>query len=108
MSEQAHPTRVAIISAAISFFLSCVFAAYVVGQRTGVVLEIQRWKNDTAPRIEKMDLEGSVATKNFIATYEKEQAKQYDRLKKLEEQTGHLETLFWRMDKVEKKAGIDP
>jgi hypothetical protein len=99
---QKHSTRVAVVSALVSLVLSIVFAAYIVGQRTGKVLEIERWKNETAPRIEKMDLEGSVATKSFIKTYEKDQGEQYKRIEKLEEQTRHLENIEWRLDRLER------
>jgi hypothetical protein len=105
---QKHSTRVAIISALVSLVLSIVFAAYIVGQRTGKVLEIDRWKTDTAPRIEKMDLEGSVATKNFIKSYEAEQAKQYRRIEQLESEVQHLDTVELRIQRLEKKIGEDP
>lgn len=105
---QKHSTRVAIISALVSLVLSIVFAAYIVGQRTGKVLEIDHWKKDTAPRIEKMDLEGSVATKNFIRIYDADQAKQYRRIEKLEDEVSHLDALQLRVERLEKRQGIDP
>ena len=103
-TEQKHSTRVAIISACVSLALSVVFAAYIVGQRTGKVLEIDSWKKETAPRIEKMDLEGSVATKNFIKIYDAEQAKQYKQLEKLQDQVSHLETMKLRIDRLEQRV----
>ncbi len=105
---QKHSTRVAIVSALVSLVLSIVFAAYIVGQRTGKVLEIDHWKRDTAPRIERMDLEGSTATKNFVRTYEVEQAKQYKRIEHLESEVHHLDTLELRIERLEKKVGADP
>jgi hypothetical protein len=105
--DSKHSTRVAIISALVSLALSVVFAAYIVGQRTGKVLEIDSWKKETAPRIEKMDLEGSVATKNFIKVYENEQAKQYKRLEKLEEEVSHLDKIELRIERLEKRLGED-
>ncbi len=105
---QKHSTRVAIVSALVSLVLSIVFAAYIVGQRTGKVLEIDHWKKDTAPRIEKMDLEGSVATKNFIRIYDADQAKQYKRIERLEDEVSHLETMQLRIERLEKKIGEDP
>lgn len=103
MADEKHSTRVAIISALVSLVLSIVFAAYIVGQRTGKVLEIDNWRKETAPRIERMDLEGSVATKNFIAQYEKEQAKQYERLKHLETEVNHLDQMELRIERLEKQ-----
>jgi hypothetical protein len=99
---QKHSTRVAIVSALVSLVLSIVFAAYIVGQRTGKVLELERWKNETAPRIEKMDLEGSVATKSFIRIYESDQAKQYKRLEKVEDEVGHLDAIQLRIERLER------
>src|SRR5580765_1743471 len=105
--EQRHSTRVAIVSALVSLVLSIVFAAYIVGQRTGKVLEIDRWKEHTAPRIEKMDLEGSVATKNFVKTYDADQAKQYKRIDLLETEVHHIDTLELRIERLEQKVGLD-
>jgi hypothetical protein len=105
---QKHSTRVAVVSALVSLVLSIVFAAYIVGQRTGKVLEIDRWKDKTAPRIEEMDLGGSIATKNFIKIYDTEQAKQYKRIEKLEEEVSHLEAMQLRIERLEKKIGEDP
>jgi hypothetical protein len=103
-----HPARIAIVSAAVSFFLSAIFAAYIVGQRTGKVLEIDSWKKETAPRLERMDAQGTLSQQYFLKTYSEEQGKQYERLKKLEEQVSHLETMEWRIDRMEKKIGDPP
>lgn len=94
--DSKHSTRVAVVSALVSLVLSIVFAAYIVGQRTGKVLEIDKWKNETAPRIEKMDLEGSVATKNFALHSEKEMIKHDERLKALEHRMNDL----WSSDRL--------
>lgn len=61
------------------------------------------WK-ELNKHITTMDLDGSVATKNFITNYNKEQAQQYERLKHLEDQVGHLESLTWRLDRIERKV----
>lgn len=106
--DSSHSTRVAIISAAVSFFLSCVFAAYVVGQRTGKLLDVEKWRTESAPRIERMDAQGTLSQQYFLKSYAEEQGKQYKRLEKLEESVSHLETMEWRIDKLEKKAGLDP
>jgi hypothetical protein len=55
-----------------------------------------------------MDLEGSVATKNFITHYNKEQAQQYEQLKALQTEVKHLETMEWRLGKIERKFDLDP
>jgi hypothetical protein len=81
--------------------LTAVFAVlgtvYVVGQRTGKMNEVVAWKTDIAPRIERMDRQGSISFENFKTQYEKEQAKQYEQLEELskaryamEQKLGHL------------------
>ena len=91
-TEQRHSTRVAIISACVSLALSVVFAAYIVGQRTGKVLEIDSWKrgNRTAHR-EEWIWRVQWQPRILLRTYNQEQAKQYKRLDKLEEEVSHLD-----------------
>jgi hypothetical protein len=60
------------------------------------------WKSEKA-HITKMDLEGSVATKNFVHQYEREQGKQYERLQKLETEVAHLEAMELRIERLEKQ-----
>jgi hypothetical protein len=66
--------------------------------------ELKAERKEQADKITHMDLDGSVATKNFITNYNAEQAKQYDMLKRLSEQVSHLETMNWRLDRVERKV----
>jgi hypothetical protein len=73
MSEPAnHSTRVAIISACVSFALSIVFAAYIVGQRTGKVLDLEKWRTEIAPKIERMDSVGTLSFEHWKASHDKE------------------------------------
>ncbi len=60
----------------------------------------EEWKAEKA-HITKMDLEGSVATKNFVHQYEREQAKQYERIQKLETEVAHLEAMELRINRLE-------
>jgi hypothetical protein len=106
--ESKHPMRIAIISASVSFFLSAVFAAYIVGQRTGKILDIEKWRNETAPRIERIDAQGTLSQQFFLKNYAEEQAKQYKRLDVLEEKVSHLETMEWRIDRLEKNHADKP
>ena len=92
----------------ISFVIWGLVAIFLLGgSRQRVVplgRDMDQWKVEWRERnkdITRMDLEGSVATKNFIQNYDKEQAKQYDRLKHLEDQVGHLETMTLRIDRLE-------
>jgi hypothetical protein len=104
---QKHSTRVAIVSALVSLVFSIVFAAYIVGQRTGKVLEIEKWKNETAPRIERMDRQGSISFDYFKTQYDKEQAQQHAQIQKVENEISHLDKLELRVERLEGKLGKD-
>lgn len=69
---QKHSNRVAIFSALVSLVLSIVFAAYIVGQRTGKVLEIEKWKNEIDPKISRMDSIGSLSFEHWKTAHDKE------------------------------------
>lgn len=62
----------------------------------------QEWKAELQ-HITKMDLEGSVATKNFIANYDKKQATQDDTIKELRKEVNHLELMKSQIDRLERK-----
>jgi hypothetical protein len=66
--------------------------------------ELKAERKEQGEKITHMDLDGSVATKNFITNYNQEQAKQYEMLKRLSEQVSHLETMNWRLDRIERKV----
>jgi hypothetical protein len=72
---------------------------------TTLETDMAAWKSEWKERdkyITKMDLEGSVATKNFIAAYEKEQAKQYGIMKELQTEVSHLDKVELRLDNLER------
>jgi len=86
-TPQNHSTRVAIISACVSFALSIVFAAYIVGQRTGKVLDLEKWRTEIAPKIERMDSVGTLSFEHWKTAHDKESdswkaahTKEHDRL----------------------------
>jgi hypothetical protein len=92
----------------VSFVVWIVIAIFLLGgsrqKMVSLGRDMENWKQEWKERdrhITKMDLEGSVATKNFVAQYEKEQAQQYARLKHLEEQVNHLENMNYRIDRLE-------
>lgn len=64
---------------------------------------IEQHEKEQNELITKMNLQGSVATTNFINNYELEQGKQYKRLDKLEEQNSHLENLSYRIKRLEEE-----
>jgi hypothetical protein len=94
----------------ISFTIGVIVAAFFLGGARAKIQTLGRdmdnWKIEWKERekqITRMDLEGSVATKNFINNYEKEQAQQYQRLKHLEEQVNHLESMNLRIERLERE-----
>jgi hypothetical protein len=117
MPEETHKRSLwmGIGEKVISFIVGLVIAAFFLGgarQRVNTLgKEMDAWKIEWKERnqqITRMDLEGSVATKNFIAHYDKEQKDQYERLKHLETQVAHLPTIELKIDRLEKKIGADP
>jgi hypothetical protein len=67
---------------------SAIFAVigtvYLVGQRTNKMVEVVDWKKETAPRLEKMDGEGTTSFKIFHDEYLRRQVRQESQLDKLE------------------------
>ena len=92
----------------VSFVVWAIIAIFFLGSSRQKMVTLARdmadWKLEWKERekqITRMDLEGSVATKNFIHNYEKEQAKQYERLQKLETEVAHLESMELRINRLE-------
>lgn len=108
MSEGAnHSTRVAIISACVSFFLSVVVAAFIIGQRTGKVLELEKWKNEIAPIISRMDSVGSLAFDHWKQAHDKESDRWKEAHRREHDQLeARIKTLESEMKDLNKK--IDP
>lgn len=79
---------------------------YGVGQRGGKITEVVEWKNETAPRIERMDAKGTISFELFHIQYDKEQAQQYERIKELERKAEQIEVLKARLDALEKERKI--
>jgi hypothetical protein len=75
---------------------------YTIGQRTSKINEVVIWKNETAPRIEKMDMQGSVSFLHFHTQYEKEQQQQYDRLKELEKDMRQQDVMKQKIEAMER------
>jgi hypothetical protein len=92
----------------VSFIVWAVVAIFFLGGSRQKMVTVgndmkewkEEWKAEKA-HITKMDLEGSVATKNFVHQYEREQAKQYERLQKLETEVAHLEAMELRINRLE-------
>ena len=93
----------------VSFIVWAVVAIFFLGgsrQKMATLgRDMDNWKMEWKERdkqITRMDLEGSVATKNFIQNYDKEQAKQYERLKHLEDEVNDLDQMELRIERLEK------
>lgn len=75
---------------------------YGIGQRGGKITEVVEWKQETAPRIERMDSKGTISFELFHIQYDKEQAQQYERIKELESKIGQIDVLKSRIDALER------
>lgn len=75
----------------LSFVGGVILAAYVVGQRTGKVAELVDWKAETAPRIERMDGQGTLSFKLFHEEYLRTQNRQEETLKELDKRLREVE-----------------
>jgi len=114
-SSHKHSLWVGVGEKVISFVVGLVVAAFFLGtarQKIQTVgKEMAEWKEEwkhEKQHITKMDLEGSVATKNFIDHYNKEQGQQYKQLEALQREVKHLETMEYRLNRVERKVDLDP
>jgi hypothetical protein len=94
----------------VSFVIWGIVAIFLLGgsrqKMVSLGQDMANWKTEWKERdkqITRMDLEGSVATKNFITNYDKEQHKQYERLQKLEQEVSHLEAMELRIERLEKQ-----
>jgi hypothetical protein len=112
-SKDNHSTRVAIISACVSFALSIVFAAYIVGQRTGKVLDLEKWRTEISPKIERMDSVGTLSFEHWKASHDRESdqwkaahAKAHDLARERIE--SRFKDLDARMREVEKRIDGKP
>ncbi|HSW91704.1 MAG TPA: hypothetical protein VLG09_03605 [Candidatus Saccharimonadales bacterium] len=100
----------------LSFVVGIIVAAFILGRNSQKINEMiawkqdvtNRWKADVAPRIERMDRQGSISFENFKTNYDKEQSQQYARLQKLEEEVNHLETMKLRIERLEHRVEKGP
>jgi hypothetical protein len=79
---------------------------YAVGQRGGKITEVVEWKKEVAPRLERMDREGTLSFSQFHAQYDKEQGQQYERLKELEKEIRQIEVMKQKIEQLE-RAQLD-
>jgi hypothetical protein len=95
----------AIGASVLSFLAAIIFGAYVLGQRTGKVLDLHDWKTETAPRIERMDSQGTTSFKIFHDEYLRTQARQEAKLLELEKEIHdkEMEDIRSRLQTLERK-----
>jgi hypothetical protein len=96
---------IAIVSGLLSFVAAVIFAAYVLGQRTGKVLDLQEWKSETVPRLERMDSKGTLSFESFHEEYLRTQARQEAKLAELEKELHdtQITDLRSRIETIERK-----
>jgi hypothetical protein len=75
----------------ISFVVGVVVASFVVGSARQKVQDLVKWKEDTAPRIERMDRSGTTSFDLFHQEYLRTQQRQEEKLKELEKEIRQLE-----------------
>jgi hypothetical protein len=75
----------------ISFIVGVVVAAFVVGSARQKVSDLVKWKEEIAPKIERMDSKGSLSFDHFHEEYLRTQARQEKRIDQVEKDIRELE-----------------
>ena len=107
MAENGNGTKkwIAISLPILAAIVAVLGFIYAIGQRTSKIVEVVDWKNDTAPRIERMDAQGTTSFKLFHDEYLRTQARQEAKLIDLEAQIHdkQVEDLKQRILTLERK-----
>jgi hypothetical protein len=74
----------------LSFVVGVVVASFVVGTARQKMSDMQKWKEETAPRIERMDRVGTTSFDLFHQEYLRTQQRQEEKLKELEKEIKQL------------------
>jgi len=90
-NNNKHATLVNLWRYAVSFVIGVIIAAFTVGTARQKVREISIWKDETAPRIERMDATGTLSFAHFHAEYLRTQTRQEEKLKELEKEIKELQ-----------------
>jgi hypothetical protein len=75
----------------ISFLVGVIVASYVVGGARQKIADVGRWKEQTAPRIERMDSQGTLSFELFHKEYDRTQHRQEETLKELDKRLREVE-----------------
>ena len=97
-----HPTWMGIGKIVIPFVIGVISTAFVVGSARQKVQDVVKWKEEMAPRIERMDATGTLSFAHFHTQYEKEQMHQLDRIKELEKEARQIETMKLKIESLER------
>jgi hypothetical protein len=97
-----HPTWMGVGKIIVPFLVGVISTAFVVGSARQKVQDVVKWKEEMAPRIERMDSQGTLSFSHFHVQYEKEQAHQYERLKELEKESRQIETMKLKIESLER------
>jgi hypothetical protein len=116
MSDDSKHLLVGVGKQILSGLVGAIVAAFLLGGARQKIVTLNKewetwntaWNSHHAPRIERMDSQGTTSFQFWKGSYEKEQAQQYDRIKKLEEEVSHLETMTLRIDRLEKNHNPKP
>lgn len=93
---------VAIGKQVISFLLGVVVAAYLFGGKTQQFTDMLSWKDKVDLRLERMDNEGTHASKNTLLENAKEFGRDEARIDKIEEESRKIDTLIWKVEGLTK------
>ena len=98
-----HSMWVGLGKQVLSGLVGAMVAAFVLGGARQRMADVGQWRANTEPRIERMDSQGTISFQHWKGSYEKEQAQQYTRLQKLEDQVGHLESMKMQIARLERE-----
>lgn len=92
MSE-THPKAmwVGIGKQVVSFVVGVIVAAFILGRGIQKINEVKIWKDEVAPKIDRMDSKGTLSFEHFEKSYHNDQHRNEERLKELEKDVKELQ-----------------
>ena len=100
--DSRHAMWVGLGKQVLSGLVGAIVAAFILGGARQRMADVGSWKAEVAPRIERMDSQGTNSFQHWKGSYDKEQNQQYERIQKLETEVAHLEAMKYRIDRLEK------
>lgn len=105
-SNHSKTVWITVAKAVFPFAGGIIAAVFVLGTARQKINDVIAWKLEVAPRIERMDRQGSLSFEQFHIQYEKEQAQQYERLKELERESRQIDVMKQKIESLE-RAQLD-